>query len=831
MKLSHPTRLPADALRWRQDEASLDFESTAELDPAEGVVGQPVALEAMRFGIECDAPAQNIYVRGLTGTGRMTLVQSLLRELKPRARRRLDRCYVHNFAQPDRPRLITLTAGAAPKFRRDMREAAEFIENRLGEVLEGPAAKARRERLQQDTQQAVAAVTEPLEEKLRADGLTLAQVQAGPITRTAIFALRDGQPVPPDQLRKLVASGEIDREEAEALEEKIGHYAKEMEEVGRNAAHAFREGVRRMREFVEEEIRAVLDSLFDPLREAYAAEPVAVFIGEVIEDAIENRLPGQAAENLPDATDIYGVNVIRSHEDEERDGDGGPVIVENSPSVAYLLGGVEPDFVAAGRVVTNYKGIRAGSLVRADGGFLVLDANDVLTEPGAWRLLMRTLRTRSVEIVPAELSWPLTGQSLKPEPIDLEVRVILLGSGNLFYLLDQVDQDFSDLFKVLADFDPEIPRLPDGAQRYAGVVARLCAEEGLPPFSAGGVAALTEHGARMAAREGKISARFGRLADIVREAAFLARQAGRETVGREQVEETVRRTRYRASLPSQKFGELVAGGVLRIQTSGEVVGQVNGLAVIQAGAIAYGFPARLTATVGAGRAGVIDIEGAAALSGSIHTKGFHILGGLLRFVLRAKHPLAFSASIAFEQSYGMIDGDSASGAEFCCLLSAVTGVPIRQGIAMTGAIDQHGHIQAIGGVNEKVDGYFDACKLQGLTGEQGVIIPRANAGDLMLRDDVVQACAEDRFHVFAVSTIAEALEVLTGLAAGDPFSPEPYAEDCLFARAQRRAAEFLRMSSTRVPLDEDDNGPEMTDEDTADEGTATEDTAPPTDQP
>ena len=373
----------------------------------------------------------------------------------------------------------------------------------------------------------------------------------------------------------------------------------------------------------------------------------------------------------------------------------------------------------------------------------------------------------------------------------------MIGGGNLYYQLDQVDQDFSELFKVLADFDSEIERSEEGVAQYAGVLARLSHEEGLLPFAAGGVAALAEHGARIAARKGKISARFGRIADIVREASFIAKKTGSDEVDRQHVEETTARTRFRASLPARRFQELISDNTIGVETRGEVIGQVNGLAVIQTGPLSYGFPARLTATIGAGRAGVINIEGASALSGAIHTKGFHILGGLLRHLLRTEHPLAFSASIAFEQSYGGIDGDSASGAEVCCLLSALTGVPIRQGIAMTGAIDQLGHIQAVGGINEKVEGFFDACCTLGLTGEQGVIIPAANAGDLMLRHDVVQACQQGQFHVFSVAHIGAALEVLTGIPAGEVDDDGQYPKESLLHLAQSRASELWRRTLTQ----------------------------------
>lgn len=788
--MDHATKLEPAQLRWRFDASELAFNTTDEVDPATGVVGQPVALEAMRFGVECDAPGQNIYVRGLTGTGRMTLVQSVLEQLDPKPSRQLDRCYVHNFSRPDRPRLLTLEAGQGPKLRRRMREAAEFIENRLDDVLEGPVAKARLSKIQEQTHATIKSITEPLEKELHSKGLTLVQLQNGPVAQTAVFPMRDGKPLPPDDYHKQILDGTISKGEAKVIEEDIRSFQPRIADTGKDVEKAWQEGSQKAESYIEGEIRAVLNQLFAALRNNFQTTAVDCFLKEVTEDIIENRLPGRGPENLPDAAEVYGVNVVHTHADTNATA----IITENSPTVANLLGSVEADFVSGGQVVSNYKGIRAGALVRADGGFLALDAHDVLTEPGAWRMLMRALRTGSVEIVPAELGWPLTSQSLQPEPIDIKVRVILLGSSGLFHQLDNVDQDFSDLFKVLADFDSEIDRDAAGVGKYAGVIAKLCETEGLPAFSAAGIAAMAEHGARIAARQGKITARFGRVADIAREAAFLTRQAGRSLVEREDVEETVRRTRYRASLPSQRYQELISDGTINVAVEGTVIGQLNGLAVIHAGPLAYGFPARITATAGPGRAGVLNIEGASSLSGNIHTKGFHILGGLLRFVLRSEHALAFSASIAFEQSYGGIDGDSASGAEFCCLISALSQVPLRQGIAMTGSIDQHGHLQAIGGVNEKIDGFFDACRGLGLSGGQGVIIPAANAGDLMLRQDVVDACGEGRFHIYAVKTISEALEVLTGIAVGDPLSVEDYATGSLFDLAQVQAYEFFKKS-------------------------------------
>jgi ATP-dependent Lon protease len=785
-------QLSPDDLRWHVDEDKLNFKSTAEVNPTEGIIGQPVAMEAMRFGVESDAPGQNIYVRGSSGTGRTSLVVSLLAELKPKARRRLDRCYVHNFLQPDRPRLITLPAGQGPVLRRYMKELAEFIENRLLDTLDSQPTKSRRDAIGEATQQEIQGITAPLEKELKKNDLALVRLQAGLITRTVIFPLVDGRPIPPEELAQLVKAGKLTKENLELLEEKIRQFAPRLQEVSDEANKAWQQGMRNMQKFIEEEARSTLREFTASLLAELPQESVAEFIAEVIDDVIENRLDAEAAQGHPPPQILYGVNVICTH-----DGDSSPVVTEYTPSVMNLLGTVEPEFIGSGQMVTNYRGIRAGSLVQADGGFLILNARDVLSEPGAWRMMMRTLRTGKLEIVPSELGWLMPMQSLKPQAIDISVRIIMIGSSYLYYQLDQLDQDFNNLFKVLADFNSEIERSELGISQYAGVVARICKEENLAHFDNSGVAALTEHGARIASHKGKITARFGRIADIVREASFLARKSGLELVSREHIEETIRRTRYRASLPSSRFQELLKDGTVMVQTSGSVVGQINGLAVVNAGQLTFGFPARITATIGAGRAGVINIEGAASMSGAIHTKGFHILGGLLRHLMQTDHPLTFSASIAFEQSYGGIDGDSASGAEICCLISALTNVPIRQNLAMTGAIDQLGHIQAIGGANEKIEGFFDACLPRGLTGDQGVIIPSANAGDLMLRKDVLAACKKGDFHVYAVKTVNEALEVLTGRTVGEPDEQGLFPEDSLLGLARSKATEYWSKTMNR----------------------------------
>jgi len=772
-------RLSADEVRWRCDPAQLPFQTTDEIEPARGVIGQDAAVEAVRFGLECYAPGQNVFIRGLTGTGRMTLVRQLLEQISPACPLAPDRCYVHNFEQRDRPLLITLPRGTARAFARRVDELIRFIREDLARALSADAIKNRQEAMERRTQERIKQIIKPFEEELNKAGLALVTVQAGPVAQGALFGLVEGKPVPPEEIERLHGQGELSDERMEAFRASHEKYGRQLRDVSHRIAELGLAASETMEQFFKREARSALEKLVERVKTEFPDDRVGQFLDKVVEDVAENRLP--ELKNGAEFTRLYKVNVLV-----EPPGETCPTVIENAPTMANLLGTIDREAGPGGALLSDHTMIHAGSMLRADGGYLILDARDVLTEPGAWKVLIRTLRTGRLEIVPPELSF-FWGHSIKPEPIDVSVKVILLGDAETYYLLETLDPDFCQLFKVLADFDSVIPRTEQGIEQYASIIAKLAAEEKLPSFDRTAVAALIEHGARIAARREKLTARFSRLADIAREAAFFAGKDGPRPVTGEDVRETVRRTRRRADLPSRRFHEFLADGTIRIQTTGATVGQVNGLAVLQAGQLTYGFPARITATIGAGSAGVINIEREANLSGAIHTKGFYILGGLLRHLLQTDHPLAFTASIAFEQSYGGIDGDSASGAEICCLLSALTGVPIRQDIAMTGAIDQLGHILAVGAVNEKIEGFYDTCEDIGLTGAQGVIIPKANALDLMLRENVVQACAAGRFHVYAVGDVCEALEILTGLPAGRRDEAGRYPRTSLLGRAVDKA--------------------------------------------
>ena len=789
-------RVATDDLRWCCPPSEAGITATSEAEPIRSVIGQDDAVNALRFGLEIDAPGQNVYVRGLTGTGRSSLVQRLLEDAQPSSPAAPDRCYVHNFEQPDRPALITLPRGRGRAFRDRMDELISYVKEQLLPALASDTMKARRAELEHRLEQEMQALGRPFEKQLTENDLALVMLTMPGGAQPAILPVIDGEPAPPERIQHYVSKGLLSEADVEALRTKIEQYGERLGELSERMQAAREEHRQRMRKLIEEEARWLLSFSVKEIRAAFPGEAIERFLAGIVQDVIAHQL--QVLGEGIDLTRKYRVNPILTHDAEEPR----PILVETNASLQSLVGSIDRQVFPGGGVYSDHLLIHGGTLLRADGGYLVLEARDVLTQLGAWRVLMQTLRTGKLEIRPQESFLFGSSAVLKPEAIPVNLKVVLIGEPGLYSALDAFDPDFPNLFKVLADFDSSLPRDAEALRSYTRVLARIAAEEKLPPFAADAVAALAEQGARIAGRRDRLTARFGRLADLAREAAFLARRADREQVTREEVLAAIRRSRRRGDLPARRFREFIADGSIRIQTSGTVVGQVNGLAVSYAGPHTYGFPARITATIGPGHAGAIDIEREAELSGAIHTKGFYILGGLLRHLLRgAGHPLTFSASVAFEQSYGGIDGDSASGAEVCCLLSALTGVGLRQDVAMTGAIDQLGHIQTVGAVSEKIEGFFDICSEAGLSGDQGVIIPKSNVRDLMLRENAAEACDAGRFHVWAVETIGEALEILTGWDAGLPDENGRYPEGTLLARAMERAAEFWRMTQPESSAD------------------------------
>ncbi|MEX0941015.1 MAG: AAA family ATPase, partial [Pseudomonadales bacterium] len=523
------------------------------------------------------------------------------------------------------------------------------------------------------------------------------------------------------------------------------------------------------------------------IKKRFKLPAVESFLDAVTDDLIHHRLTDP--KTAEDFVRAYQVNLVGHHNSH-----AAPVVSVTTPNLGNLVGKVDREISANGMVMrSDHLMIKPGALFDADGGYLILEAQDILMEPAAWTALLRTLKTGQLEIASPDFFGMWGTPQLRPEPIPIDVKVVLVGDPEIFYLLDVYESRFSGLFKVLVDFGDSISRDDRGFRAYANVITRLVERDKLLHFDSSAVARLIEHGARICGQSGRLTSRFGRIADIAREASFIAAKAGKAEVGKEHIIESVARSKRRADLPARHFRRLLAERTLMIDVGGQVVGQVNGLAVTSAGPMTYGFPSRITASIGPGSAGAINIERESELSGSVHTKGFLILSGLLRYLLRLEHPMAFSASIAFEQSYGGVDGDSASGAEFCCLLSSLTELPIRQDLAMTGAVDQKGNILPIGAVNEKIEGFYDACKAVDFSGTQGVIIPSANAAELMLRDDVVDSIKAGEFDVFAIHSIDQALAILLDRDPGE-LHGSSYDAGTVLGIAQNRAHHFWNIA-------------------------------------
>jgi len=778
--VSHPPVEPLDAaaLRWSCERPS--FRDTRDVEPAKGVVGQEHATEALRFGLAVDAKGHNVFVRGEAGTGRLTLVREVLANVQPESPVGVDRLYVLDPESSDSPKLISVAPGTGRRLKERIDELIRFVREDLVDLAQTESLIDRTHELESKADAEVARITGPFEAAIAEAGLAVVTVEdEDGDEQPAVVPVLDGEPVHAQQLGALVVSGAMTAEQAQTLREVVDLRTQELRRLSVQVTRIRKRTHHRVQRLVREEVQAVLkDAVADLRRDV---PEVRSWLDQVVEEVA--RILPVLREN-PEICDRYKANLLVARDPSARR----PTVLVTNPTFQSLVGSVD----SPGEGLPHL-GIHAGSILEADGGCLVLDANDIINEPGAWSALTRTLKSGLLDLSPQDP--PGTTQrapGVKPEPIPVNVKVVLIGTPGVYYGLDAADDDFAELFKVLADFDDVIPRDRTGQKRYAQVIASLAKRGGLPPFTSNAVAALCEQGARIAAERGKLTARFGRINDVAREAAFIARRRQVDKVHREDVEDALMAAVRRADLPGRRFRERVADGNWRIDTKGRVVGQINGLAVIHAGPQVYGFPSRITAAVGPGIEGAVHVEREAELSGQIHTKGFYILKGALRHLLANEVPLLFDASITHEQSYGGIDGDSASGAELCAMVSALTGLPANQGLAMTGAIDQLGNVLPIGAANEKIEGFFDTCAAMGLTGDQGVLVPSANAGDLELRRDVVEACRAGKFAVYAVDHIRQALGLFL---CDDPSQPDI---DDIVTRGRAEAARLWDVAKIRV---------------------------------
>jgi predicted ATP-dependent protease len=805
LKKSAPhAELPPEKLRWRCEPSRLPFETTAQAELREGFVGQERALRALKMGVELTAPGYNVFVCGLAGTSRGGTIAHMIEELKPATKESPDRCYVNNFKIPDRPRLLTLSRGQANNFKKDMQAGVDFLRRRIPQVFEGEPFQRQKGRIVERFTTREKELMDDFTRKIAREQFALGHMQVGAVALPEIFPVLEGQMVPIEDISKMVHEGKLDAPIAEDIERKYEQFRQEFTVVYRKTLTLSRELASELSYLEQEAASVLVDGVIEELKEKYPGTSVAEYLEEVRHHLLDNLDPfkereGESEEQpetpdgspKPPGTDrdpfrVYGVNVILSHEDKN----GPLVIFEMTPTYANLFGTIQRAYDARGGWTSDFMDLRGGSLLRADGGFLIMYSVEALSEAGVWRALKRTLNHSRLEIQPAEMFYPFGGSAMKPEPIQINVKVILIGDRELYELLYEYEEDFRKIFKVRVEFDEEMPMSDSVIAEYAGRLRALCEKEGLWPFDRGAFAAMLEYGVRRAGRRNKVTARFVDIADLAREANYEAMAAGENVVRAAHVRGALSSKVERHNLIETRIREMIDEGTLLVDLCGERVGQVNGLSVLEIGGYSFGKPVRITATAALGKVGVINIERESNLSGRFHDKGVHIISGFLRSRFAQDKPLSLAASICFEQSYSGVEGDSASATEVYALISALADLPLRQDMAVTGSMNQQGDIQAIGGVNEKIEGFFDVCRIKGLTGTQGVMMPASNVEDLMLRDDVLEAVAAKKFHIWPVARIEEGIEILSGCVAGRRNGDGTFEADSVFAKVDARLKEM-----------------------------------------
>jgi len=795
-------KLTAEELRPTVDPASLGIRTTQDAQPVEGIIAQPRATAALQFGLDIRQPGFNVFVAGVAGTGRLTAVRSFLEERSKTEPRPDDWCYVHNFKDPYQPRALRLRAGQGREFAADMRLLIERIRQEIPRVFESDQYAARRDAIAQEFNRRREQLITRFGERAQQAGFLLQATEFGFV----LLPMMGGQPLSdqaflalPEPVRESI------RQRREMLEAELKEVLKEIRRLEREAHE-------QLHQLDRTAVLQAVGGLFEDLIEKYQDnEGVVAYLKEVQEDIIQNwqvfRSPPQVPPvpmappgvppGMPFAPALlpfrkYEVNVLVDNSETV----GAPVVIEDNPTYQNLFGRIErePQY---GVLYTDQMMIHPGSLHRANGGYLVVPVEELLVNPFAWPSLKRALQTGLIDIEDlTEKIGFIAVKTLHPEPIPLNVKVVLIGTPLIYQLLYLLDEDFGELFKVKAEFDTLINRDESAHRLYTSFLCMLTNKENLKPLDASGVAKVIEYGSRLAEDQQRLSTRFGLIADVVREAHFQAERDGSQYITTDHVRKALDFKVYRSNLIEERVREMIARNVLLVDTEGEKVGQVNGLSVVMLGDYAFGRPSRITATISLGREGVVDIEREARLGGPIHTKGVLILSGYLAAKYAQDKPLSLAARLVFEQSYSMVEGDSASAAAHVAVVSRIAGVPRKLRVGGTDTVSARGEIQAMGGVNEKVEGFFDVCRVKGLTGNQGVIIPEANVQHLVLRDDVVEAVRQGKFHIWAIRTVDEGIEILTGMPAGERGPDGKYPEGTLNYLVDKRLAEMARALQT-----------------------------------
>ena len=765
-------------------EIEFDCKTSADLSPLERIIGQDRAVRAMQYGLRMKDGGFNVFISGEAGTGRKTSVIDFIQELSKDMPVPLDYCYVNNFQDSSRPKFLGLPPGTGKDLRHEMEQFSAGLVKALQTAFESENYNKRREEVIKSVESERNDILFEANKMTQEAGFQLQPTPQG----LNVIPMTEGRALTPEEMVRLppVLQKEIEMKRLE-VEGKIRSFLRPLRDLSHKAEDLFAKLNR-------ETADLAMDPLLEKARELFKGNAaVEQYLKDVEEDVLSNLplllIPPQAAVPgmpLPDPSRGYKVNLIVDNTELK----GAPMEIEDNPTHNHLFGYTEKE-IRYGALSTDYTMVRGGTAHKANGGFLVIEAEKLLMDPFAYRALKQIISNKKLAIEdPAARFDYIVTKSLRPEPIPFDCKVILLGSPMIYDAMFRLDPEFRELFKVKGDFDTTMDRTPDNVRKYASFVCTLCMKENLRHLEPGALAAVIDHSSRLADDKNKLSTHFSEVADLIREANFYAMEEKKETISRAHIMKQLEEKEYRSNLIMEKIGEMIQNGTILVDTEGSVAGQVNGLAVFQTGDFAFGRPSRITASVGVGRDGVVDIERQAQMGGPTHTKGVLILAGYLNMMYAQGRPLSLNARLVFEQSYSGVDGDSASSTELYAILSALSGAPIDQSLAVTGSVNQMGHVQAIGGVNQKIEGYFEVCKDRGLTGKQGCLIPESNVRHLMLKEEVLKAVKAKKFHIYPIASIDEGIEVLTGVPAGRPDKKGAYPVGSIHRMVQDRLNEM-----------------------------------------
>lgn len=781
-------KIPVSMLTPAVDSARLGFEDTSELEPLTDIIGQERAVEALEFGLSMKSPGFNLYVSGPIGTGKATLVRQMVKRLAQAAPAPSDWCYANNFQDPSRPVSLSFPAGQGCAFKREMATFIESLRRDIPAAFESKKYLDAKAKLRNETESKKKTLFQELTKLSLTRGFGFDETPAG----FGLVPLKDGHPMTDEAMEAMTETEQQDLNDRRlTLEGEIREFHVRLHSLDKEMEN-------QLRHLDHQVVTNVLEGRYETMRRTYQDLPSVCAYLERVQDNIIHHykdflphegpvlpIPGLELRR-PDMT-RYLVNLIVENDPT----DGAPVIDESHPTYTNLIGKIERR-AHMGVMYTDFTEIRAGAVLQANGGYLIVNALDMLHQPFSWDALKRVIKTGEVKIEDPGEFYGFSTAGLRPQPIPVTVKIIMVGPPMIYHLLQAYEEDFAKLFKVKADFDTEVVRSERQDRQYARFIAKLCREEGLPHFSADAVAEVIRQGFRFAERHDRLSLRFSLVSDLIRESGYWARKDHHSFVTRGDVDAAIAHKRHRSNLVEHWIQDEIKEGTLMVDLDGQIVGQVNGLSVHELGDYAFGRPARITARTYVGTKGVIDVQREAELAGNIHSKGVMTLAGYLAGKFAGLHPFAMSASLTFEQTYSEIEGDSAAVAELTAILSSLADLPIRQYLAVTGSVNQLGEVQPIGGVNEKIEGFFESCSRHGLTGNQGVIIPARNTKHLALRRDVVEAVEAGQFTVYAVNTLEEAIELLTGVAAGERGIDGEYPPDTVFGRAAQRLTEMAQ---------------------------------------